>query len=117
LSELYSIADAAFVGGSLVPIGGHNVLEPAVHGVPVLFGPHTGHVAEPAAALESVGGGMRVASPRELAATVGDLLGDPGRRAEAGRRALELVESGRGALARSSEILLAARRRDGEGAT
>jgi 3-deoxy-D-manno-octulosonic-acid transferase len=53
LARLYALGAVAFVGGSLVPVGGHNVLEPAAAGVPVLFGPHTAHVAEPAALLRA----------------------------------------------------------------
>ncbi len=63
--------DVAFVGGSLVPLGGHNLLEPAACGVPVLFGPHTENVAEAAAELLAARGAVRVAGARELAATVG----------------------------------------------
>ena len=51
LNELYRLATVAFVGGSLVPVGGHNLLEPATVGAPVLFGPHTDHVSEMAAAV------------------------------------------------------------------
>ena len=70
----------AFVGGSLVPVGGHNMLEPAALGVPVLFGPHTEHFTEPAAMLEQAGGGERVSDARSLGRAVAELLRDPERR-------------------------------------
>ena len=60
LANLYACATVAFVGGTLVPIGGHNILEPAVSGVPVLFGPHTATVEEVAKGLLDSGGGLKV---------------------------------------------------------
>ena len=67
LSALYTLAAVAFVGGSLIPTGGHNVLEPAAAGVPVLFGPHTEHFREPAQALVAAGGGSVVTDAAGLA--------------------------------------------------
>lgn len=60
LASLYPSAVGAFVGGTLVPVGGHNVLEPALCGRPVCFGPHTHNVEEAAASLAAAGGGSRV---------------------------------------------------------
>jgi 3-deoxy-D-manno-octulosonic-acid transferase len=77
LSGLYSGAVAAFVGGTLAPVGGHNLLEPARAGIPVLFGPHVDNVAEVARALETKGGGIRVGDAEELAARLAALLADP----------------------------------------
>ena len=105
LASLYGMATVAFVGGSLVPVGGHNVLEPAAAGVPVLFGPHTSHVEEPAQALLQAGAARRVADGADLARTWTSLLGDAGAReamVKAGRRVLE---ENRGALARTTELL------------
>jgi 3-deoxy-D-manno-octulosonic-acid transferase len=96
----------AFVGGSLVPVGGHNVLEPASVGVPVLFGPHTEHFREPAAALTEAGGGMTVEDASSLGRTVSRILADEDRRGEMGRRGKRLVEANRGALERSVSLLL-----------
>ena len=59
LPSFYALARAAFVGGTLVKVGGHNLLEPASAGVPVLFGPHTGHITRPAELLSAHGGGGR----------------------------------------------------------
>ncbi|HET9869159.1 MAG TPA: glycosyltransferase N-terminal domain-containing protein [bacterium] len=104
LSLAYSLARAAFVGGTLVPVGGHNVMEPALSGVPVLFGPHTGNVAEAAEALLSRGGGFRSGDPAQLAARMEGLLdGDVSR--EAGQKARLAVESLRGATQKILEAV------------
>ena len=60
LAALYALAEVVFVGGSLVPIGGHNVLEPAMRGKPVLVGPHTSNFREGAELLQRSGGGLVV---------------------------------------------------------
>ncbi len=91
LEIIYAASDVAFVGGSLVPTGGHNLLEPAIYGVPVLFGPHTGETGGADELLISAGGGRRVASAHDLAQTLSGLLADPDRRraiGEAGQRAV-----------------------------
>jgi 3-deoxy-D-manno-octulosonic-acid transferase len=106
LVALYQVAWIAFVGGSLVPVGGHNVLEPAALGVPVLFGPHTEHFREPAETLERAGGARRVRSADEFGDTVQRLLADGDRRREMASRARNVVEANRGALARSVSLLL-----------
>jgi 3-deoxy-D-manno-octulosonic-acid transferase len=77
LGAWYEVADAAFVGGTLVPIGGHNLFEPARCGVPVAFGPHTGGVADAAESLRRFGGGTCVRDGAELAAWVTRLRDDP----------------------------------------
>jgi 3-deoxy-D-manno-octulosonic-acid transferase len=77
LGAWYAVADAAFVGGTLVPIGGHNLFEPARCGVPVAFGPYTGGVEEAAEPLLRLGGGVRVRDGVELAAWVTRLRDDP----------------------------------------
>lgn len=105
LARLYGLAAVAFVGGSLVPVGGHNVLEPAALGVPVLFGPHTEHFAEPAAALEQSGGGRRVGSGDQLGLRLTELLGDAELRERMARRAEGFVAANRGAMERSLELL------------
>jgi 3-deoxy-D-manno-octulosonic-acid transferase len=105
LGRLYKLGVAAFVGGSLVPVGGHNVLEPAALGVPVLFGPHTENFTEPADALLSESGGLRVRDAGELARALGDLLGNPERREEIARAAARVVARNRGALRRNVDLL------------
>jgi 3-deoxy-D-manno-octulosonic-acid transferase len=106
LKEIYSIAAAAFVGGSLVPRGGHNVLEPAAAGVPVLFGPHTESVREPAEALERAGGAVRVRSARELGEAVHSILSDPTRASRIVEDATAVLAANRGAFERSLNLVL-----------
>jgi 3-deoxy-D-manno-octulosonic-acid transferase len=98
LEPFYAAADVAFVGGSLVPAGGHNLLEPAVYGVPVLFGPHTGETAGADRLLLEADGGVRVSDGRSLGAEVASLVLERGRRDEMGRAGREAVRQGRGAL-------------------
>jgi 3-deoxy-D-manno-octulosonic-acid transferase len=93
LAGLYEGAAAAFVGGTLARVGGHNLLEPARVGVPVLHGPHVENVAELAAVLDSTGGGFRVADESDLAARLQALLDDPELRARTGRAARGMAES------------------------
>jgi 3-deoxy-D-manno-octulosonic-acid transferase len=100
LAALYAAADAAFVGGSLVPIGGHNLLEPAALGVPVLTGPFTANGREIAQLLLSQGAALQVADARELAAALRRLLSDPAERQRMGDSGRQIVESNRGSVAR-----------------
>jgi 3-deoxy-D-manno-octulosonic-acid transferase len=95
----YAAADLAFVGGSLVPTGGHNVLEPALLGLPVLFGPHTFNFTEASERLLAAEAAWRVADAVELAAVVDRLLADPELRQSAGQRGRAVVDRHRGALA------------------
>ena len=95
LAQLYGLAEVVFVGGSLVPVGGHNVLEPAMRGKPVLFGSHTSNFREGADLLQRTGGGIAVTDGAELELELtrlledGDLLrrtGEAARAAFAGRQ-------------------------------
>ena len=106
LGRLYKLGVAAFVGGSLVPVGGHNVLEPAALGVPVLFGPHTENFAEPAEALLRESAALRVRDSGELARELCGLLGEPDRRERIARAAERVVARNRGALRRSVDLLV-----------
>lgn len=99
LEGFYAASDLAFVGGSLVPLGGHNLLEPALYGVPVLFGPHTGNTGSADMLLLEAGGGKRVEGPVDLADSVVDLIENEQRRIEMGSAARQVVKSSRGALA------------------
>jgi 3-deoxy-D-manno-octulosonic-acid transferase len=96
----YGIAGISFVGGSLVPEGGHNLLEPASVGCPVLFGPHTEDFEIMAEGLLEAGGGMRVLDGRQLSHALRMLLSDPKKKAQMGAKARRFVESNRGALER-----------------
>jgi 3-deoxy-D-manno-octulosonic-acid transferase len=95
----YSVADLAFVGGSLVSTGGHNILEPALLGVPVLFGPYMFNFAEISQRLLQAGAAWQIANAKELTERTELLLADPLLRETAGQRGQALVEANRGALA------------------
>lgn len=100
LTAFYAASDAAFVGGSLVPVGGHNLLEPAALGVPVITGPYTGNGPEIAQRLIECGGALEVADVNSLGAAVARLLADPALRERMGERGRGFVEAHRGSLAR-----------------
>ncbi len=106
LSALYREADAAFVGGSLVPVGGHNVLEPAVCGVPVAWGPHAFQFRSECQGLQAAGGGVEVADAAMLRIVLGGWLGNPEARRRAGENARRFVEENRGASARVAQGIL-----------
>ena len=105
LATLYGVADIAFVGATLVPLVGHNLLEPASHGVPVLFGPNTQNVSTSADALLTFGGGNEVHDGIELAEAVIRLLNSPDERVRMGQAAATAVQSGLGALERTIALL------------
>lgn len=105
LRLFYATCDIAFVGGSLVPVGGHNVLEPASLGVPVVFGPHMHHFEEVSRGLLEAGGAVRIRDAQELAEQVAAWLVDTEARARVGTRALSFARSGRGALERIVALL------------
>jgi 3-deoxy-D-manno-octulosonic-acid transferase len=92
LSAVYGLSHVSFVGGSLKPYGGHNVLEPAMWSVPVLFGKYTGNCSEEAEELVSSRGGMRVADSGDLASAALLLLTDHQLREAMGKNAREVVE-------------------------
>jgi 3-deoxy-D-manno-octulosonic-acid transferase len=100
LGALYAAADVAFVGGSLVPIGGHNLLEPAALGIPVLTGPYYSNGKDIARLLLARGAALQVNDAQELAAAVKRLLADPAERSRVGGTGKEIVESNRGSVAR-----------------
>jgi 3-deoxy-D-manno-octulosonic-acid transferase len=97
LAQLYQIATVVFVGGSLVPAGGHNILEPAIHAKPIVFGPHMHNFAEITEAFLAAGAAVQVRGERELEEAVVTLMGDPVRRARLGAAARALVDASRGA--------------------
>ena len=98
LLDFYAGSDVAFVGGSLVPIGGHNLLEPAALGLPILTGPNTANSAEVARLLIERGAAEVVRNPQELADKVVALLSDPGARARMGAQGRVFVDTNKGAL-------------------
>jgi len=104
LASVYSLADVAFVGGSLVEHGGHNILEPAQYGVPVLVGPHYENFREIVNQFRAVDA-VRVVGPAELPLTLADLASDYEQRAALGKRALYAVRSQMGATQRTLAAL------------
>ncbi len=107
LARLYPVATAVFVGGSLVPAGGHNVLEPAVFGKPIVFGPHMENFAEIAEAFVSNEAAWQVRSGQELEEALATLLSDPVRQARLGAAARALVEANRGAREKTLALISA----------
>jgi 3-deoxy-D-manno-octulosonic-acid transferase len=106
LQMFYAAADVAFVGGSLVPIGGHNLLEPAALGMPILSGPHT-HNGQDIAELLAQAGVLRIVRSREeLAQRVVDYFDDPERARQDGARGQEVINQSRGAVAQLVEMVL-----------
>ena len=105
LRKLYGIASVSFVGGSLLPFGGHNLLEPASFGCPVLFGPHTQDFDLMSELLIEAGGGMRVRNPEELFVIISELLKDEQKRRQIGMKAKAFVELNQGALKRVMDHL------------
>ncbi|MBU2498625.1 MAG: 3-deoxy-D-manno-octulosonic acid transferase [Proteobacteria bacterium] len=100
LGRIYGIARISFVGGSLIPAGGHNLLEPAYFGRPVLFGPHTENFVLMSELLIEADGGKRVKDGEDLFRRMKDLLVDPQGADRMGQRARAFVEMNRGALKR-----------------
>ena len=101
LASLYRVADGAFVGGSLVPSGGHNILEPAAFGKIPVFGPSMENFAEIAARFTAAGAAVQVESPEDAGVAWIEFLRDPERAARMGETARKLVESSRGATDRA----------------
>jgi len=100
LQMFYAAADIAFVAGSLVPIGGHSLLEPAVLGLPLLSGPHTQNSQDSADLLAQAGALRIVQDADQLGGHVADWMGDPAQARAAGARGQEAVASSRGAVDR-----------------
>lgn len=105
LKRFYCVSDIAFVAGSLVPIGGHNVMEPAAAALPVLTGPYLHNFRAAADALLAAEGALLVHDATELASVCAALLSDPERRKRMGSQGLSFVQSGKGALQRVEALL------------
>ncbi|MGH7260651.1 MAG: tetraacyldisaccharide 4'-kinase [Nitrospiraceae bacterium] len=105
LAQVYRHAVLAFVGGTLVPVGGHNLLEPALWGKPVFFGSHTDHCAEIASLLTDVGGGMQAPDGEALAAGMAACLRDRAALQRMGEAAKSVVLDNRGAVQRSLDLI------------
>jgi len=105
LQMFYAAADVAFVAGSLLPIGGHNLLEPAALGIPTITGPHNFSSPDIAELLQHKGAAFIVGDAEELADKVIELLGDPVQRRRCGGLGKETVENNRGALDRLLNLI------------
>jgi 3-deoxy-D-manno-octulosonic-acid transferase len=105
LSALYSLADIAFVGGSMVACGGHNPIEPACLGLPVLFGRHMEDFSEISHDLVDAGGALIITDKALLCTTLADLLASVERRRQIGGRARQCIERQRGVVQRHLEIV------------
>ncbi len=105
LAQIYQLATAVFVGGSLVGHGGHNILEPAIFGKPIVFGSHMQNFREIADAFLANDAAVQVASERELEAALLALVTDPVRRARLGAAARALVEANRGAKTKTLAVI------------
>jgi 3-deoxy-D-manno-octulosonic-acid transferase len=105
LAQLYQLATAVFVGGSLADHGGHNILEPAIFGKPVVFGPHMHNFKEIADAFLTNDAAVQVQTERELEGALLALVTDPVRRARLGAAARALVEANRGAKDKTLAVI------------
>ncbi len=105
LPLFYAASDVAFVGGSLVQEGGHNMLEPAALGIPVIFGPYVHDVVDISERLSQAGAGRKVEDKDELGAAVVEYMQDANLRHVAGQRGREFVEENRGALTLVMELV------------
>jgi 3-deoxy-D-manno-octulosonic-acid transferase len=105
LASVYAEADLAFVGGSLASWGGHNIIEPASCGTPVVFGPHMQNFADVARIFLDAGAAIQVRDEEELESALRDLLSSRERREALARRASQVVEQNRGAAGRSVSML------------
>lgn len=107
LTLFFGAADVAFVGGSLVPTGGHNILEACAAGVPVVFGPHMFNFAEISRLTVERGAGRRVSDTADLAVAVGAYLADGPLRMATGAAGRRMIEENRGALAANLGLIQA----------
>jgi 3-deoxy-D-manno-octulosonic-acid transferase len=104
LAALYALADVAFVGGSLVPRGGHNIIEPALHGVPIVVGNHTENFRDIVGLFQSRNA-VRVVGPAEVPLVLMELLSNPAEREELGRRGAETLRAQMGATQKTVQAL------------
>lgn len=105
LAQVYALARVTFVGGTFVSVGGHNLLEPASWGKPVLFGPYTDHCQEIANFLLESGGGSQVRDSQEMSAFVVNILNDQFLAERMGQAARQVVFDNQGVVKRNIELL------------
>jgi 3-deoxy-D-manno-octulosonic-acid transferase len=107
LGAYYAASDVAFIGGSLLPLGGQNLIEACAVGVPVLIGPHVFNFSQATADAVAVGAAVQVADPADLARVLGELFADKSRRVAMGAAASAFAARHRGATARTVDVLTA----------
>ena len=105
LPRLFQLATVVFVGGSLVPAGGHNILEPAVFGKAIVFGPHMNNFREISDLFLARSAALQVASSAALDDALVELLADPDRRASLGAAARALVDANKGARVKTRAVI------------
>lgn len=105
LPAFYSVADIAFIGGSLVDAGGHNLMEPARLRKPVLFGPYMANFVDIAKEMKRKGGGIEVRGQEDLVREISALLSDRTRAESMGKVAYSVVEGDRGVMERSTDLV------------
>ncbi|MCY2958527.1 MAG: 3-deoxy-D-manno-octulosonic acid transferase [Planctomycetota bacterium] len=106
LEQIYAASDLVFVGGSLIPHGGQNMLEPAAQGRAVVYGPHVGNFLQEAGLLERAGAAVRLAGEADLGPELRALIDDPGRRRSMGAAGRAVVEAQKGATALTLRALV-----------
>ncbi len=105
LEAVYALADLVYVGGSLVPHGGQNMLEPAAQGIAVVYGPHVRNFGQEAALLEDAGASQRVRDEAELGQALARLLADGAAREAMARAGLDVVRAQKGATRKTLDAL------------
>jgi 3-deoxy-D-manno-octulosonic-acid transferase len=105
LATVFQYATVVYMGGSLVPTGGHNVLEPARHGKPIIFGPHMENFRDIARLFLEAKAAIRIDDPTQLAPAIGQILADSQQASDLGRRALAIVRQNTGAIERVLRVL------------
>ena len=105
LTRFYSLSDMVFVGGSLVPTGGHNILEPASFGVPVIFGPHMQNFREITSLILQWQAGLQVQDREGLQTALEGLLSNSAERSATGARGVRMLEACRGATSCHMQVL------------
>jgi len=105
LAAVFQYAAVVYVGGSLVPTGGHNVLEPARHGKPIVFGPHMENFRDIARLFLQAKAAIQISNFNELAPAISNVLADPAYAAGLGRNALAVVQQNTGATERVLQVL------------
>lgn len=105
LSTLYAVGSVGFVGGSLIPRGGHNLLEPALYGRPVLFGPHMENFREISSYFLEQRAAVQVSGPEDLVTQLAGLLRDPAAREQMGQAAAAVLSAHQGACERTVALL------------